>query len=237
MPSLRKRPVVLLLDNHDPRLSIAALDYRKQNGVTVLSFSQHCSHKLQLLDVSVYGPLKTYENRACDAWITNHPGSQAALKAFKAVRTKSPLVHQCQKVLNDISIRHAVGLFWVPGHAGIRGHEIADGIARGGTALRFLGPEPALGVSRRDSQMRLGRWQVNQQGTPWRDLGDTQRQAHEFISGPSLGTRAKFMTFNRTQSRAITGLLTGRNTLRRHLHLLGLLDSPLCRKCGVGEET
>ena len=45
------------------------------------------------------------------------------------------------------------------------------------------------------------------------------------------------MTFNRTQSRAVTGLLTGHNTLRRHLHLLGLLDSPLCRKCGVGEET
>jgi len=35
----------------------------------------------------------------------------------------------------------------------------------------------------------------------------------------------------------VTGLLTGHNTLRRHLHLLGLLDSPLCRKCGVGEET
>jgi len=45
------------------------------------------------------------------------------------------------------------------------------------------------------------------------------------------------MTFNRTQSRAVTGLLTGHNTLRRHLHLLGLLVSPLCRKYGVGEET
>jgi len=45
------------------------------------------------------------------------------------------------------------------------------------------------------------------------------------------------MTFNRTQSRVITGLLTGHNTLRRYLYLLGLLDSPLCRKCGVGEET
>ena len=29
----------------------------------------------------------------------------------------------------------------------------------------------------------------------------------------------------------------GHTTLRRHLYLLGLLDSPLCRKCGVGEET
>jgi hypothetical protein len=33
------------------------------------------------------------------------------------------------------------------------------------------------------------------------------------------------------------GLLTGHNTLRQHLHLLGLQDSPLCRKCGVMEET
>ena len=41
----------------------------------------------------------------------------------------------------------------------------------------------------------------------------------------------------RTQSRAVTGLLTGHNTLKRHLYLLGLLDSPLCRKCGLREET
>ena len=68
-------------------------------------------------------------------------------------------------------------------------------------------------------------------------LGDTLRQARELISGPSLGSRAKFMTFNRFQSRAVTGLLTGHNTLRRHLHLLGLHDSPLCRKCGAKEET
>ena len=171
-----------------------------------------------------------------DKYVSICSDSQAALKALKAIRT-SPLVHQCQKALNNISIRHAVGLFWVAGHAGIRGNKIADGLARSGTALRFLRPEPALGVSRRDLQMRLGRWLVNQHGARWRGLGDTRRQAHEFISGPSLGTRAKFMTFNRTQSRAVTGLLTGHNTLRRHLHLLGLLDSPLCRKCEVGEET
>ena len=71
----------------------------------------------------------------------------------------------------------------------------------------------------------------------WQGLGDTQRQARELISGPSLDSRAKFMTFSRFQSRAVTGLLTDHNTLRRHLHLLGLHDSPLCRKRGVREET
>jgi hypothetical protein len=45
------------------------------------------------------------------------------------------------------------------------------------------------------------------------------------------------MSFNRTQSRVVIGLLTGHNTLGRHHHLLGLADSPLCRRCGVEEET
>jgi len=76
--------------------------------------------------------------------------SLAALEALKAVRTTSPLVYQCQKVLNDISIWNVVGLFWVPRHAGIRGNEITDGLARGGSVLRFHGPKLALGVSKCD---------------------------------------------------------------------------------------
>ena len=43
------------------------------------------------------------------------------------------------------------------------------------------------------------------------------------------------MSFNWKQSRAVTGLLNGRNTLRRHLHILGLSDR--YRRCGAEEET
>jgi hypothetical protein len=43
--------------------------------------------------------------------------------------------------------------------------------------------------------------------------------------------------FNRTQSRVVTGLLTGHNTLRRHFHLMGLINSPLHRRRGAEEET
>jgi ribonuclease HI len=50
--------------------------------------------------------------------------SQVALKALQAAKT-SPLVRQCQQALNDISTWHAMGLYWVPGHAGVRGNEIA----------------------------------------------------------------------------------------------------------------
>jgi len=73
--------------------------------------------------------------------------SHVALKALQAVRT-SPLVQQCQKTLNDNSTWHAVGLYWVPGHARVPGNELADELARDGPPLKFVGPELALGASR-----------------------------------------------------------------------------------------
>jgi hypothetical protein len=33
------------------------------------------------------------------------------LKAFQTAKTTSPLVHQCQLVLNDISAQHAMRLY------------------------------------------------------------------------------------------------------------------------------
>jgi hypothetical protein len=139
--------------------------------------------------------------------------SLAALKALGAVRTTSLLVRQCQEALNDISPRHAVGLYCVPGHAVVRGNETADRLARSGTASGFLSPEPALGVSKRGLSSKNGHWLVNQHQRRWRDLGPSQRQARELISGSNRGTRAKFLSLSREQSRVVTGLLTGHNTL------------------------
>ena len=51
-----------------------------------------------------------------------------------------------------------MGLYWVPGHVGVRENEIADALATDSSALKFVGPEPALGVSRR----RFRHWLVNQ---------------------------------------------------------------------------
>jgi len=85
-----------------------------------------------------------------EKYISNCSHSQTALKALQAAKTMSPLVRQCQQALNDISARHAVRIYWVPGHAGLRGNEIADGIARSGTGQRFIWPEPCFGISRQN---------------------------------------------------------------------------------------
>jgi hypothetical protein len=67
-------PVLLLLDNHDSHISVASIEYAKNNGIVMLTFPPHCSHKLQPLDRSVYGPFKKFYNSACDSWMLENPG-------------------------------------------------------------------------------------------------------------------------------------------------------------------
>ena len=130
-----------------------------------------------------------------------------------------------------------MGLYWVPGHDGVRGNKIADKLARGGSVQHFVGPEPFFGVSRQNIRRKMKRWIEKQHLALWRDPCNAQRQAQELISGPDLATRARLLSFIRTQSRVVIGLLTGHNTLRRHLYLMGLSNNPTCRKCSTEEET
>jgi len=72
-------------------------------------------------------------------------------KLYQKIGNYSPvMVRQWQQALNDISTRHAVGLYWVPGHAGVRGNDIADKLAKSGFVQRFVGLESFLGVSRQN---------------------------------------------------------------------------------------
>jgi hypothetical protein len=119
---------------------------------------------------------------------------------------------------------------------GVQGNETANEIARGGSVLTFVGPEPGLGVPRQDTR-KISRWLHNQHWVWWQGLCDTQRQARELISEHCLGVKTRLLFFNRIQSRAVIGLLTGHNTLRRHFHLMGLSDTTLCRRCGAEDET
>jgi len=41
-------PTLLLIDNHSSHLSVEVLDMAVENGVTLLSFPSHCSHKLRV---------------------------------------------------------------------------------------------------------------------------------------------------------------------------------------------
>ena len=119
----------------------------------------------------------------------------------------------------------------------MRRNEIADKFARDGSVQRYVGPKPLLGVSRENIRRKIKCRMENQHVVLWCGPCSTQRLARELISGPDLATRARLLSFSRTQSRVVIGLLTGRNTLGRYLYVMGLSNNPTYRKCGTEEET
>ena len=50
------------------------IDLAVENGVTMLLFPPHCSHRLQPLNVSVYEPVKRSYNKLHNAWIRENAG-------------------------------------------------------------------------------------------------------------------------------------------------------------------
>ncbi|CAH1974172.1 unnamed protein product [Acanthoscelides obtectus] len=70
---------LLILDNHVSHRSIDVLDYASQNNVIILSVPPHATHKLQPLDVSVYGPFGTYFQNEIDKWQKAHPAQRVTL--------------------------------------------------------------------------------------------------------------------------------------------------------------
>ena len=75
----KSNPGVVLMDNHISHLSIDAIDMIKENGLRLLTFPPHCSHKLQPLDVGVYGPFKRYYSCHCDSWMSSNPGKPLSI--------------------------------------------------------------------------------------------------------------------------------------------------------------
>lgn len=71
--------VLLILDGHSSHKSLAALEFAKANGVTMLCLPPHCTHRMQPTDVSFFGPLQTYYDREMATWMKNHPGRTVGL--------------------------------------------------------------------------------------------------------------------------------------------------------------
>ena len=52
-------PILSLLDNHGSHNSMEGIHLAHTNAISTLKFPPRCTHKLQPLDVSVFGPFTT----------------------------------------------------------------------------------------------------------------------------------------------------------------------------------
>ena len=75
----KDQPGVLIMDNHNSHITIEAVELAKEHGLSLLTLPPHCSHKLQPLDVGVFGAFKKFYTTFCDEWHLSHPGETLSL--------------------------------------------------------------------------------------------------------------------------------------------------------------
>lgn len=70
----KENKALLLLDNHASHTAVKNIEFCKENGIILLTFPPHCTHKLQPMDRAVFGPVKKAVNTSCDNWMRSNPG-------------------------------------------------------------------------------------------------------------------------------------------------------------------
>lgn len=63
---------VLILDNHTSHCSLAAWNFCRENGIIMVSLPPHCSHRMQPLDLTVFGPMKKAYYEQCDNFLKTY---------------------------------------------------------------------------------------------------------------------------------------------------------------------
>lgn len=76
----KENRILLLMDNHESHITVKAVNFCRDNGITILTFPPHTSHKLQPLDIGVFGPFKTYCATSFNDWMTMNPGKTITIK-------------------------------------------------------------------------------------------------------------------------------------------------------------
>ncbi|XP_023019368.2 uncharacterized protein [Leptinotarsa decemlineata] len=70
---------LIIMDNHITHVNIQVIDFARKNNIIILTLPPHCSHRMQPLDVAVYGPFKPRYKVALNNWLLSNPGKTVSL--------------------------------------------------------------------------------------------------------------------------------------------------------------
>ena len=101
--------------------------------------------------------------------------SQAAILAIQNNIVKSHTVLPCIKNLNILGKDYDVAIAWTPDHTGIQGNEKADILAKAGSAVNCLGPEPFISKLSASCRAAIKNWSVKRWRTSWIERKDCLR--------------------------------------------------------------
>lgn len=164
-------------------------------------------------------------------WICSD--SQAALKALGKPTTNSRLVESTKASLAELGRENRLSLTWIPGHAGWKGNERADALAKQGTVTQ--GPSAELvGMPFQEGCNRITAHFKELGKTAWRESAGCEK-AKALWGDTGGGWGKELLSLSREQLRTVTELVTGHCNLKDFQHKIGKTNFPYCERCDEDE--
>lgn len=161
--------------------------------------------------------------------------NQSVIRCMQRTDTTSKLAAECLTKLNRCAQANELTLMWVKGHSGTEQNEIADSLAREGSANEFCGPEPRIAIGDGMVDSLIKQWMDSEHRKRWEEAVDC-RQAKATVRW-SRSEAAKVIRHNRRTLSWLTALVTGHGPYMYHLRKMTLTADETCRLCLEEPET
>ena len=161
---------------------------------------------------------------------------QAAIKALVKCTVPSITVLNCIRNLNQLGKQNYVSIAWIPGHAGVYGNEVADYVAKSGSKSKMHGPALFITVPYASCVSTVKDWSTDRWKSMWNEWKDCLRM-NESVGWTSSRLTIRLINLKRPKLNRVEQVLTGYCNLQRHKKTTGRVETPLCPKYCLEDET
>lgn len=105
----KEDPVLLILDNHESHISLEAFTLCRDHGIIMLTLPPHTSHRLQPLDLTYFGPIKTAYNQECENHMADRFGQ--SITQYDIVELFTNAFNRCSNLEKAASGFRAAGIY------------------------------------------------------------------------------------------------------------------------------
>ena len=158
--------------------------------------------------------------------------SLSTIVALQSSSTDAKSVQMTQLLVSLDKLATMPTLAWIPGHAGIKGNETADRLAKDGAASNTVEhhtPHELRDEFRLIDLYALHKWQTEYSAST---KGDAYR-----VLEPQVSLKVKYIAASRGKETMITRLRLGKCKLNKYLHEIKAHHDGLCTACKHQPET